>query len=387
MMSPSCLLVTVDFPPLASGGISRYYYDLCRYSQGRIAVLAPNGQGCDEFDKAQSFVVKRVSVPLGGSPLLRAVLTALIAFHAARILLIGRHEKLIAGHWFLLPLLVWVGRLKGIRTAVVLHGGELSRFEAESRLRRMVVGILNRCEDVIVNSSYTARQFAELGVFESRIRILTPAVDSDRYRPDSCHAPTQLEGKPKFDGITLLTVATLVERKGHASVISVLPRILARYPSTRYVIIGDGPCRPALMRQVGQLGLASAVHFLGRATDDEVIHWLHTCDIFVMPSAKLQSRFGEEGFGIVYLEANACCKPVVGGDSGGVRDAVVHGKTGLLVDPNDSEALFEALDQLIRRKDLRDSFGLQGRDRVVKEFQWRDRVEALLASPGGCPLP
>jgi len=94
---------------------------------------------------------------------------------------------------------------------------------------------------------------------------------------------------------------------------------------------------------------------------------------------KLQSKFGEEGFGIVYLEANACGKPVVGGDSGGVRDAVVHGVTGLLVDPQDGEALYEALDQLIGNKDLRDSLGRQGRERVVNDFQWQDRVEALLA--------
>ena len=90
-------------------------------------------------------------------------------------------------------------------------------------------------------------------------------------------------------------------------------------------------------------------------------------------------KFGEEGFGIVYLEANACGKPVVGGDSGGVRDAVVHGVTGLLVDPQDNEALFEALDRLIGNKDLRDLLGKQGRERVVDEFQWRDRVEVLLA--------
>jgi phosphatidylinositol alpha-1,6-mannosyltransferase len=383
MTGPSCLLATVDFPPSATGGIQRYYYDLCRESHGRIAVLAPRCDGCDVFDRDQSFNVTRVRLPMGGSPILRALLTILVTFHTSRILLFGRYKKLIVGHWFLLPALIWPARLRGLRTAVVMHGGELSRFRTGSSVRRMLVAIINRCDEVIVNSSYTAKQLAEQGVTKARIKILTPAVDTERYQPGPFGAPCTLLGEAGPDGITLLTVGTLVERKGHASVISVLPRILARHPSTRYVIIGDGPCRGSLTAEAGQLGLARAVHFLGRATDDEVVQWLHACDIFVMPSKKLESQFGEEGFGIVYLEANACGKPVVGGDSGGVRDAVVDGVTGLLVDPQDSEALFEALDRLISRKDLRDSLGQQGRQRVVNEFQWRDRVEALVE---GCSL-
>jgi phosphatidylinositol alpha-1,6-mannosyltransferase len=378
MTSLSCLLVTVDFPPSATGGIQRYYYDLCRESNGRISVVAPRCAGCDEFDKGQPFAVKRVRVPTGGAPLSRALLAALMAFHTGRILLFGRHKKLVVGHWFLLPALIWISGLRGLQTAVVMHGGELSRFRSGSSLRRVLVGIINRCDEVIVNSSYTAGQFADLGVTKSRVNILTPAVDSERYRPGPYHTPDALLGEPEVDGATLLTVATLVERKGHASVISVLPRILAKHPFTRYVIIGDGPCRASLTALAEQLGVARTVHFLGRATDDEVVAWLHACDIFVMPSKKLEGKSGEEGFGIVYLEANACGKPVVGGDSGGVRDAVIDGVTGLLVDPQDSDALFEALDQLISRKDLRDSLGRKGRQRVVKDFQWRDRVEALL---------
>jgi phosphatidylinositol alpha-1,6-mannosyltransferase len=379
MTRPSCLLATVDFPPSVTGGIQRYYYDLCRESHGRIAVLAPRGDGCVEFDKAQSFDVKRVALPMGGSPIMRALLTLLITFHAARILLFGRYNKLIAGHWFLLPSLLWVGYLQGIRTAVVMHGGELSRFRSESRLKRVLVAIINRCDEVVVNSSSTAKQFIEQGVNRSKIKILTPAVDTERYQSGSFHAPAPPAGETEFHGITLLTVATLVERKGHASVISVMPRILVAHPATRYVIVGDGPCRTKLMAQVERLGLEQSVHFLGKLTDEEVVEWLHACDIFVMPSGKIHGKFGEEGFGIVYLEANACGKPVVGGDSGGVRDAVVHGVTGLLVDPQDDEALFEALDRLIGDKDLRDSLGRQGRERVVNEFQWRDRIETLLA--------
>ncbi len=382
-MSPHCLLATVDFPPGVSGGIQRYYYDFCRKSGGRIAVLAPRAQGCTEFDNAQSFPVKRVNLPMDGHPVSRALLTFIVAFHTLRALLSGHYTKLIVGHWFLLPPLVWIGHWNGARVAVVMHGGELSRFRAGSTSKRLMVSLINRCDQVIVNSSYTANQFIDHGVERKKIRILTPAVDSDLYRPEPSRGPMSLAGETQFCGITLLTVATLVERKGHAAVISVLPKILSAYGpgSVRYIIVGDGPNRATLANIVEQLNLTSTVHFMGRVTDEEVIRWLHECDIFVMPSGKVQGKFGEEGFGIVYLEANACGKPVIGGDSGGVKEAVIHNATGLLVEPDDNESLFRALDRLIGSKNLRETLGQNGRSRVVREFQWADRIETFVGAP------
>lgn len=368
---PRCLLVTVDFPPAVTGGIQRYYYDLCRNSAGRISVIAPLSKGCRAFDAVQNFKVTRVRTPAGESALQRGILTVLMALYTMIWLPFGGYDGLIIGHWFMLPALGWVGKALRKKISVILHGGELSRFREGSRWKRMIVRLLSSCDFVIVNSSYTAGQFRNHGVSPERLLVLTPGVDPERYQPRT--------GPGNGKVATLLTVATLVERKGHDRVISVLPCLLKKHPGTRYLIIGDGPYRPNLSVLARQKGVESSVEFLGRLTDEETLEYLHTCDIFVMTSRKLDTRFGEEGFGIVYLEANACGKPVVGGDSGGVRDAIVDGVTGLLIDPENGEALLNALDQLISRPDLRNEFGQNGRRRVLSDFQWRDRVESLFA--------
>jgi phosphatidylinositol alpha-1,6-mannosyltransferase len=98
-------------------------------------------------------------------------------------------------------------------------------------------------------------------------------------------------------------------------------------------------------------------------------------DIFVMPSRARLEACDVEGFGLVYLEANACARAVVAGRSGGVADAVLDGVTGLLVDPLDPEAIADGLARLLSDAPLATRLGQQGRDRVVGEFTW-DRVAA-----------
>ena len=88
-----------------------------------------------------------------------------------------------------------------------------------------------------------------------------------------------------------------------------------------------------------------------------------------MVSKELPFEF--EGFGIVFLEANACGKPVIGGRSGGIPEAVIHGETGLLVDPNNPQEVFEAIVRLLTDDLYAKRLGERGRRRVVEELNWR----------------
>jgi len=91
----------------------------------------------------------------------------------------------------------------------------------------------------------------------------------------------------------------------------------------------------------------------------------------------LENGIDVEGFGIVYLEANACGKPVIAADTGGVREAVEHNYSGLLVPPNDPDATAEALLTLLKNDTLRHKLGEQGRARVMKKFVWDVSAKAL----------
>jgi phosphatidylinositol alpha-1,6-mannosyltransferase len=115
--------------------------------------------------------------------------------------------------------------------------------------------------------------------------------------------------------------------------------------------------------------------------DDELVDIYAICDVFAMPSRARLASHDVEGFGLVYLEAGACAKPVVAGRSGGIGDAVVDGLTGLIVDPFDAREIGQALIRLLTDGELRDRLGRQGRDRVEKEYTWSivgARVQRIL---------
>jgi phosphatidylinositol alpha-1,6-mannosyltransferase len=137
----------------------------------------------------------------------------------------------------------------------------------------------------------------------------------------------------------ILTVSRLAKAdyyKGHRRVLRVLPRVLQHVPATTYVIVGEGDARAELEAEVSRRGLAPAVRFLGRLTDDQVLQLYRSAAVFAMPSTK-------EGFGIVFLEAAAAGLPVIGGDCDGSADALADGEIGTMIDPVDDEALANAL--------------------------------------------
>ncbi len=94
-----------------------------------------------------------------------------------------------------------------------------------------------------------------------------------------------------------------------------------------------------------------------------------------MPSRDIEGDF--EGFGIVYLEANLCGKPVIAGNSGGVKDAVSDGVSGLMVEPENLEGIANAISRLSNDKDLRDKLGSQGKERAIREFSWENQAANL----------
>jgi phosphatidylinositol alpha-1,6-mannosyltransferase len=183
----------------------------------------------------------------------------------------------------------------------------------------------------------------------------------------------------------VLTVGRRVERPGHDLVIRALTALEEQ--SVRYVIAGTGPEEGRLRRLVEALGVRDRVLFTGHVPDEDLPGLYAACDVFVMPSRALGARDGIEGFGTVFLEAGACAKPVIGGWSGGVSEAVEDGVTGLLVDPHDPEALAEALRRLLRDPELRRRMGEAGRTRAERmEAAWAEAVrrvwsEALEAEP------
>src|SRR5262249_14775190 len=150
-------------------------------------------------------------------------------------------------------------------------------------------------------------------------------------RPLSSQLRMRLLGT-RASGPVILTVGSLVERKGQDMIIRALPLIANAVPGVSYLIVGDGPYKANLKTLVTSMGLQDRVVFTGRVSDEELPEFYALSDVFAMPSRACLDSNDVEGFGMVFLEAGATGKPVVAGRSGGIEDAVVDGVTGLLVD-------------------------------------------------------
>jgi phosphatidylinositol alpha-1,6-mannosyltransferase len=145
----------------------------------------------------------------------------------------------------------------------------------------------------------------------------------------------------------------------------------------QYVIVGSGPDEERLRQIVDHHGLHDAVHFAGRVPWDDLLLYYNAADVFVMPSR--EDPPDVEGFGLVFLEANACGTPVIGANAGGVPDAIVDGTTGYLVPPADPAALADALASVLTHPEQARAMGRAGRYRAATVASWGAVAGDLLA--------
>ena len=208
-----------------------------------------------------------------------------------------------------------------------------------------------------------------------RIQLLPNTLDP------SLKLPPLDEGMPRTEGERggprLLSVARLwaEERmKGIDHTLEAFAGLLERHPEASYRVIGKGSDKPRLQQLAETLGISQRVRFEEDLTDDELSEAFRDCDLFVLPS-------GQEGFGIVFLEAMRFGKPCIGGAEGGTPEVIEDGHNGLLVPFGDTKALKQAMARLMGDAELRRRIGRAGRQRLEERFvfpRFRDRLEANL---------
>jgi phosphatidyl-myo-inositol dimannoside synthase len=356
---PRLLLVTPDYPP-APGGIQLLMQRLAEGLKGfdtRVVTLSP-GAGV-AADAAETVDVRRVARPHGG----QAGAVASLSARAVAEALCFRPDAVLCGHVVTSPAAFAVRRLTGAPVLLYLHAAELG-------LRPGLSGFGVRRADLNVAVSRHTRELAlGLGASPERVRLISPGVDLP--------AP----GERGVDAEPLVvTVASLDYRyKGHDVLCRALPLVSARVPGVRWVVIGDGTLRDHLEQLARANGLNGEVSFLGRIGDAERDDWLRRASVFAMPSRLPPDGAGGEGFGIAFLEASSHGLPVVAGAVGGALDAVVHGETGVLVDPTDHVSVADAITTLLLDRDRARLLGDAG-VRRAREFNWERTTENLEAA-------
>ncbi|MFD2670881.1 glycosyltransferase family 4 protein [Marinicrinis sediminis] len=366
MKKRNVLLVTGVFPP-GVGGMQSYYHNLSRETKHDMTVLAPHYPGDEAFDAKQTYRIQRghflQDEKIQPSSWIRL-------FRMTKKTIKEQQTDITIYGYILIGFIGWLlSVFSGKKYMVSTHGKDMLEFKKIPILRTITKMILRRADGVLANSEYTRNLVEGYGVPRSRIHIVNPGVEQHFEKRDKC--PELVERFGLQNKYVLMTLSRLVRRKGHDKVIEALPNIRRQVPNAVYLIVGDGPERERLQALALEHGVEDAVIFAGRARDDEEIHRLYnTCDLFIMASRHLKVKGDVEGFGIVYLEAASCGKPVIAGNSGGVAEAVLDRKTGLLVDPLNVKEIGDAVIEMVTNDVLREELVEAGFHRAKHQFDY-----------------
>jgi phosphatidylinositol alpha-1,6-mannosyltransferase len=263
----------------------------------------------------------------------------------------------------------------GIPYLSAAHGFEywLSIAPGTHALMRRATGAAARVP--VMCSAFIARVVRTAVPEHVPVSVMYPGADIDVFRPDL--AFEDLKERHQLRGRALVVcVSRLVARKGQDVLIRAMPQILRRVPEAALLIVGDGPYRGRL-EAMAQQAPAGSVVFVGQASEADLPRYYRAGDVFAMPCRTRRAGLEVEGWGNVFIEAAACGRPVIAGDSGGAREALVDGQTGVLVDGSSVGEVAEAVSGLLADPARAQAMGRAGRARVERSFTWARAADQL----------
>ncbi len=252
---------------------------------------------------------------------------------------------------------------------VSFHGMDVQRRETERGYEVKLRKLLQTVPLVLVRSRSIAERLIELDCDPKKIRMNRAGIPLGEF--------PFLQRVPPPDGAWLFVQACrLVPKKGLPTALLAFDRFRKTYPKAKFAIAGDGPMRDKLTKLVAELGIQSAVSFVGFLSQTELRDLYAKAHLFVHPS-ELPPDSNQEGVPNSMLEAMATGLPVVATNHGGIPEAVVEGVSGFLVPERDDKRLADAMVKLVSQPDLWLRFSAAASKRVANEFEQRRQVEAL----------
>jgi phosphatidyl-myo-inositol dimannoside synthase len=389
------VLLSEIYPP-RPGGSGRWLSEIYhRLSGPKCVVTDEIRDSYDQYSDAGGIAsrdpgyVKRIDLRLkdtgmmsckGGLGYLRVLGDVRSIFKGDQVKL-GQAARVVPEGWVLW---LWRSFFRGPPFELFAHGEEVNLDGVKtggvmsSRQHQLMARVVFRsAQRVIANSHNTAELLIhQWGIPAEKVVVLHPGVDTEFFRPSAKDIAIgeSLGWKNRY---VLLTVGRLQRRKGHDRVIEALPQLIESIPDLLYVIAGDGEEYKRLEALVESLSVQPYVQFLRAFDDTKLLHMYQHCDLFVLANRTIGADI--EGFGMVLVEAAACGKPTVAGSSGGTKEAIVDGVTGLLIDADAVDELVKAVKALHDDPELCKRLGSSGRRRAETEFSWSVALSPLLS--------
>ena len=383
-MANKTFLLTGEFPPMQTG-IARMMGEVTRrYPRGEL--LVSTGQHRDALDSDVRFtaggtIIDRLPVP---DKALRNL--AGLLFWSRRVATLARQFKpRFAWCDSIRPCTYpakWVHERIGTRYGVFVHGGDLlkdlhaihhSRFA-----RKTAKALLGSAVAVVANSQWTREQaqtvLRELGLdpLAEHVKLVPLGTDPEQFRPGLETTAVRQRYRLNGAGPWVLTVARLEPYKGVDTALKAVAQVRRDGHDVKYLVVGSGKKRKTYERLADELGIGDHVRFVGNVHEAELPAIFNVATAYIGVSRRADgSRV--EGFGVALAEASASGLPVIAGQSGGLAEAVHDGETGLVVDPDEPDAVAAALKRLLDDQLLARRLGQGGRKAIETYYNW-DRV-------------
>jgi len=370
------LIITEDFPP-APGGISQWAYGVAnelKKKGNRVTILSRKNI-LNQF-LISSLEFDFIKFPTWQWKNLKLMYIYPVVFYS---IVIQNPDFVIATTWDLGKIASFFCSSNKQKLITVYHGLEVTKKMTKQRLVNLTKTIKKSDLNIAV-SKFTKEQLVSISkADEERISVINNGVDLEKFKPLLPNKDL-IEKYGLQNKRVVLTLSRVIERKGHDIVIQALSKVVKKYNNVIYLIAGayHTDFYNKLVDLVNKLNLGQKVIFTGKLSPEEIYEIYNLCEFYIMVS-KGNSRNGDsEGFGITYLEANACKKAVIGSKTDGIIDAVEDGVNGLLVAPNNILETEQAIVQLLENKDLANKLGENGLQRIKMNFTWEKITESIL---------
>lgn len=406
-MTGKVLVIASNFPPVR-GGSAVVYDNMARVAGEAVEVLASQISyqdgtyliGWREHDRRAPYRVQRL-------PLLRTILPtgapsnwtrlrlaandlAIRARLLGRVLSLARRRRytaiclgeLLASGWMIRVL----RRLLKVRVIVYVHGEEITTRDTYDPGKLRCRAFLEAASGIVVVSRFTQAAVLDLlgPAAAGRVKLIENGVASRRFTPGVKRA--DLVARYGLEGcFVYVSVCRLLEKKGVDLALRAFAALCRESTDSgkddRFLVVGSGPYEAALKAQAEALGIADRVIFAGLVAEEDLVDMYRLGDVFVMPNRELPNG-DTEGFGLVFLEANACGLPVLAGRDGGSPDAVQHEENGLVVNGHSVTDITEAMRRLRHEPALRQRLRQRGLE-MARQADWTQRTQTFLAFCAG----
>ena len=266
---------------------------------------------------------------------------------------------------------------------VVAHGLEITRLKSLRELKTMTK-VVSSSDLVLSVSKFTRDEIINRldRIDTNHVKFLPNGVDTNRFFPSKVDDAFLQKYSIPVGSDIILTLARIIKRKAHDDVIKAMPDILTEFPKAHYVIAGPhrkkDPYLHYLKQLTKELSVENHVTFIDFIPEEDLKKIYSASKVYVMASRTLHETGDSEGFGITFLEANACGCPVIGSYEGGIPDAVENEINGLLVPSDSPNDISKSIKKLFSNEDYRKNIAKMGMARVSEKFTWEKLTIQML---------